>query len=163
VILDWPSLEAASIDKLAPVDQVIYNVRLNEALDVICSQVGGATRLAWRWEGDWIVISTADEIERHSAKTIGVVDCRHFESIFGPPTKKEAIDLLGVYGRPTFRHFFIAEIDSAATDGERNWGLQDGGFEKIAEIDDRLIFASTAESRRRVDRFLWQIENPIHP
>lgn len=76
---DWKQLEAASIDRDSEFKVTLYDVTLEECLNVICNSYDMQTRLDWRWEGATIVISTAEDVCRYQV-TLRVHDVRDLVS-----------------------------------------------------------------------------------
>ncbi|HEX8521186.1 MAG TPA: hypothetical protein VF669_02950 [Tepidisphaeraceae bacterium] len=65
--VNWQTLEAAGIDRHAPVTLQVDNISLRRVLDLVCQQAAAdSTRLAARVDGGVIVISTLEELSRQT-------------------------------------------------------------------------------------------------
>ncbi len=67
ILLDTRSLEAAGVDKDAPVTFALHDVRLRTVLREILDSVGGqTTKLGWHVENGVIVVTTDEDLSRHA-------------------------------------------------------------------------------------------------
>lgn len=75
IFVNWKSLEAANIDRTAPVTLKLRNVKFAKALNLILANVsGGATKLGYTIDDGVITISTADDLANN--KLTRVYDIR---------------------------------------------------------------------------------------
>jgi len=74
VQVDWKALEAAGIERSAPVAVEVEKATWRQVMDVIVSRAGAAgAGLAWRVEGDEVLVSTQKQILAMAAQTTGTV------------------------------------------------------------------------------------------
>ncbi len=70
VQVDWKTLEAVGIERSAPVAVDLEKATWRQVVDVILSRAGAAgASLAWRVEGDEVLVSTQKQILAMTAKT----------------------------------------------------------------------------------------------
>lgn len=75
IFVNWKTLEAANIDRTAPVTLKLRNVKFAKALNLILENVsGGATKLGYTIDDGVITISTADDLANN--KLTRVYDIR---------------------------------------------------------------------------------------
>ncbi|HWE03936.1 MAG TPA: hypothetical protein VG326_16145, partial [Tepidisphaeraceae bacterium] len=67
IFVNWKSLEAAAVDKNAPVSAKLRNVKFSKALAVILDSVGGGTaKLGYTIDEGVITISTTDDLAKNT-------------------------------------------------------------------------------------------------
>jgi general secretion pathway protein D len=66
LFVNWKSLEAAGVDRNAPVTARLHNVKFSKALNVILDSVGGGqTKLGYTVDEGVITISTAEDLSKN--------------------------------------------------------------------------------------------------
>ncbi len=65
IFVNWKALEAASIDRNAPVTARLRDIPFRKALTIILESVGGATKLGYTIDEGVITISTADDLAKN--------------------------------------------------------------------------------------------------
>jgi hypothetical protein len=90
ITLDGPRLMAAGVAPDDPVYLTLFDLPLHRMLELLLDQAGGTTKLAWAWEGDGIVVSTAEELMAKAA-VIRAYDLRNIDLTQAPPVSSPTV------------------------------------------------------------------------
>jgi beta-lactamase regulating signal transducer with metallopeptidase domain len=135
VFVNWKALEAASIDRNAPVTVQMKNVKFSKVLDTVLQSVGaGQTRLAYFFDNNVLTITTADDASKETVTR--VYDLHDFAP--GDPKARYA-DL------------FKAIVDTCCPD---SWKDNGGSVGVLREVDGLLVVVQTEENQRLVKELL---------
>jgi beta-lactamase regulating signal transducer with metallopeptidase domain len=137
--IQWKALEAAGIDKAAPVTIRMRNPKFSTALKAILSDAGGgAVKLGFEIEEGVIVITTAEELSKNT--TVEVYDIRDlFMSKDEKANEEHANQLMKTFEQ-------IIDPNSWTTNG--------GNAGTIKHLKGQLIVTQTKENHRMVVQLL---------
>jgi hypothetical protein len=70
IVVRWPALEAAGVDRTTPVKLRLWDVRLGVAINVLLVTVESPTPLGWSEEDGVITVSTSEDIHRDTVTRV---------------------------------------------------------------------------------------------
>jgi hypothetical protein len=147
MVIEWRALEAAGIDRNAPVSLNVRNVTLEEALSHVLRDVGGsAVRLDFMIDGGAIVISTEESLSRNCRTAFYDVSDLLMDS------KGNALD---EEARSRKAGELVAIIeDSVEAD---TWKSHGGAVGSIKEFNSKLIIVTTPKVHRQIEQLLAKL------
>ena len=184
ISIDTSALQVSGVDVDRPMQQLLFDLPLAKALDIVLDQAGGQTKLAWSFDGHGILISTAYELAQQSAIMV-VYDVRDIDvrSWYNPERDMPTLCFGGtagpnnggggggrgggggggLFGGPQV-------VTPAKTDDElrtdaldmlisttvapESWRESGGTLGAIQFIDGRMVVTQTPENQRLLARLL---------
>ncbi|HLZ09026.1 MAG TPA: hypothetical protein VKT80_10590, partial [Chloroflexota bacterium] len=156
IFVNWKSLEAAGIDRNAPVSANLRNVKFSKALNVILDSVGGGqTKLGYTVDEGVITISTQDDLTRNVV--VRVYDVRDLlivipDSFTSDNTKPVPAT------RPASREDLVQHLTKLITDAvsPESWKDHGGSVGALRELEGQIIITQTPANHRRIVTLLEQ-------
>ena len=173
VQVDWKALEAAGIERSAPVAVEVEKATWRQVMDVIVSRAGAAgAGLAWRVEGDEVLVSTQKQILAMAAQTTGTVAAAK------ETAKGKANSGAGVLPSVDFTDMPLKDVlkffeTVLNANFHVNWkALEQGGISPDAPITLNLKHISVARAmdlvlddinaaREKLDRVYWILDRGV--
>lgn len=164
--LDEKPLKAAGIDGKETLRLTLFDLPLERMLNLLLSDVPNTTQLAWMWQGDAILITTADQAAREPA-VIRVYDVRDldlpattydsgpvFDGCFGSPQQPQ----IGLFSgreisKADARYDDVIKLITTTVAPE-TWRDAGGTLGSASVADGRLIITQTGENQRQVAHLL---------
>jgi beta-lactamase regulating signal transducer with metallopeptidase domain len=166
IFVNWKSLEAAKIDRNAPVTVRLRNVQLFKALNIILDAAagGGREKLGYTIDDGVLTISTADDLGKNVQ--VRVYDVRDLLVI--PPDyipSQLAGGLSGPTTRPTTapagptREELVKSLQAMIEDtvAPETWKDHGGNVAALRELQGQLIITQTPENQIEIMRILDQL------
>jgi len=139
IAIQWKALEAAGVDRAAPVTMRARNPKFSTALKAILSDAGGdAVKLGFEIEDGVIVITTAEELSKNT--TVEVYDIRDLVMSKDEKANEEHANEL--------MKMFEKMIDP------NSWTANGGSAGAIKHLKGQLIVTQTKENHRKVVQLL---------
>ena len=151
--VNWKALEAAGIDRAAPVTIHLHQTTVRQALKAIANNAtGGLNRLSFKVDGDTIEVSTDEDLGHELVPEIYnirplIEQVRRRSSEFSipsDPTQQEAVDTITK---------LLTDIVSPET-----WRDAGGTGGSIRELGGLLIVVQTPENHREIARLLTRLD-----
>jgi general secretion pathway protein D len=178
IFVNWRALEAAGIDRTAPVTARLRNVKFSKALETILRDVGGGTvRLGYTIDEGVITISTEEDLASNVVTRVYdirdlIVNIQDFDdppdfqinqassaggggggqSLFGGTG--QADDAAGGTRAELVDQIISLIQDTVASD---TWRDNGGNVGTIRELSGQLIVTQTPENQRQLVRLLEQL------
>jgi beta-lactamase regulating signal transducer with metallopeptidase domain len=136
IFVNWKALDAASVDRNAPVTVQMKHVKFSKVLDMVLESAGGGqSRLAYYFNDNVLTISTADDAGKMTVTR--VYDVR---DLLPPGDAKGRADEL-----------VKAIVNSCASD---SWKTNGGSVGAVTPVDSLLVVVQTEENQRLVKDLL---------
>jgi hypothetical protein len=141
IIVEWKALEAAGIDRNAPVSLRLRNVKFGRVLDLVLSNVGGATvPVGYSVSDNILRVSTLEDLDR-------VTDVRAYDVRDIVPAELTMEELAKMI------------VDTVATDSWRDSGGSTGGL-RVSK--HKLIVTQTPNNHRQIRAVLKMLREQPH-
>ena len=135
LFVNWKSLEAAGINKNAPVSVRLRNVKFSKAIEMVLDSVaGGQVRLAYFFDNNVLTIATADEAAKNTVTRVYDVK-----------------DLVSSGDKARTEQLIKAITNSCAPD---TWKANGGSVGAISPVDTLLVVVQTEENQRLIKDLL---------
>jgi hypothetical protein len=152
IVVRWPALAAAGLDRTTPVKLHLWNVRLATALDILLEATEPLVKLDWSEEDGVITVSIKEDLE-HTYPPV-VYDVRDLielmlkETTPGPPDE---------FGRT--RQEVIDELTRLITEAVApdTWRDAGGSVGSMREFGGRLIVTQSPENHQMLKKLLDEL------
>jgi type II secretory pathway component GspD/PulD (secretin) len=160
--VDWRALEAAGIDRNAPVTVRVRDVAVSKALRLVLDNVGGGTvKLGYAVDGNVLNVSTAEELAKNVITRVYdirdlIVEIPDFTAVPAAPLPQTRPD------PAKQRADRIKEVmdliqETVAADSWREAG---GTVGAMRQIQGQLIVTQTPENQQQIATLLAQLREP---
>jgi len=149
IVVRWPALKTAGVERTTPVKLHLWNVRLATALDILLAATEPLVKLGWAEEDGVITVSMKQDLEQASAPVVydvrDLLEMMSKQTMPGPPdefgrTRQEVIDEL--------TRLITETIDPDT------WRDAGGSTGSMREIGGRLIVGQSPENQKKLQQFL---------
>ncbi|MFI5382147.1 MAG: M56 family metallopeptidase, partial [Tepidisphaerales bacterium] len=151
IAVNWKAIEAAGIEKTAPVTVRMRDIKFSKALATILSDVGGGNvKLGYTINDGVITISTIDDLNKNTI--INVYDIR--DLLIDVSKVAQLRDApAGLKGEPIpYKDELVRDITNliCETVDRESWVANGGKVGQIKFLSGQLIVTATAENQRQI-------------
>lgn len=158
ILVDWRAMEAAGVDRNAPVSARMRNVSAGKALRIILDHVGGDTvKLSYAVDGNIVNVSTADALAKETVTRVYdirdmIIEVPDYTSE-KPAPQTQPVDPAKVRAKNVEQ---VTDLIKETVDPD-SWRENGGSVGALREIQGQLIITQTQENQRSIAVLLDQL------
>jgi hypothetical protein len=167
IVCDTDDLAAAAWSDDEPLYQLLFDVPLEQALELILPNLGREKiRLTWAWEDERLVVSTGKKSQ--GQMTLGVYDLSDIKVPEQDPNQPLSPMLFSTFANTGWLSpkevYLMSVVDIiTSTVAPETWRITGGSTGQITLSDDRIIVLQTQENQKMTDLLLKQLFEPFDP
>ncbi len=165
--IDLVEFERSSMGGGMRVNQVLFDVTLEQALDALCQSLNAVTRITWIWRGDSISLTTLEQAS-YREPAILLVDLKTLNRVVGP-LPDEVAPPAAIFGGNGGGLFGGSSPEKdryddylrlfAETNPPDIWDYH-GLIGSMSVFDGRAILLHTPVHLKRIEQLVQQMEHP---